>query len=107
MKYLILILFITNLSFSQTEPKLIIRNVPSIKKYEEPLYIVDGKPSNIEEVRNLNPENIESMTVLKDSAANFFCHRFTNGVIIIKTKKLSKREFRKMKQKKLQNATNN
>ena len=64
----------------------------------EPLYVVDGKPMSTAEFQKISPESIESMTVLKDSAAAAFqMHRANNGVIIIKTKKFTKRELRKKK----------
>lgn len=66
-----------------------------------PLFILDGKPIDEKEFQNIKPETIESVTVLKDSASRSFCHRSTNGVIIITTKKLSKRELRKMKKNKI------
>ncbi|MHC2992694.1 hypothetical protein OB13_14275 [Pontibacter sp. HJ8] len=51
----------------------------------DPLYIVDGVPTfNINEI---NPNDIESMQVLKDaSAASIYGSRAANGVIIITTK---------------------
>jgi TonB-linked SusC/RagA family outer membrane protein len=51
-----------------------------------PLYIVDGVPTT--DVGNINPEDIESMTVLKDAgAASVYGARASNGVILITTKK--------------------
>lgn len=52
----------------------------------DPLYIIDGVPS--ESQSNLNPNDIESLQVLKDaSAASIYGSRAANGVIIITTKK--------------------
>ncbi len=52
----------------------------------DPLYIVDGVPTT--DINNLNPEDIESMTVLKDAgAASVYGARASNGVILITTKK--------------------
>ena len=52
----------------------------------DPLYIIDGVPST--EQSNLNPNDIESMQILKDaSAASIYGSRAANGVIIITTKK--------------------
>ncbi len=51
-----------------------------------PLYIVDGVPTT--DINNLNPEDVESMTVLKDAgAASVYGARASNGVIVITTKK--------------------
>lgn len=53
-----------------------------------PLYILDGKIINEKEVQNLNPQTIESMNVLKDSAATaVYGSKGKYGVIIITSKK--------------------
>lgn len=52
----------------------------------DPLYIVDGMPTY--NVNNINPQDIESMQVLKDaSSASIYGARAANGVVIITTKK--------------------
>ncbi len=54
---------------------------------EEILYIVDGKETSYEEVGKIDPENIESINVLKgESAEKLYGAKGKNGVIIIKTK---------------------
>jgi TonB-linked SusC/RagA family outer membrane protein len=51
-----------------------------------PLYIVDGVPTT--DINTLNPEDIESLTVLKDAgAASIYGARASNGVIVVTTKK--------------------
>ncbi|MCW3114312.1 MAG: TonB-dependent receptor plug, partial [Segetibacter sp.] len=53
----------------------------------DPLYVIDGVPTK-GGLNNINPNNIESMQVLKDaSAASIYGSRAANGVIIITTKK--------------------
>lgn len=53
----------------------------------DPLYIIDGVPTK-GGLNNINPNNIESMQVLKDAAsASIYGSRAANGVIIITTKK--------------------
>jgi TonB-linked SusC/RagA family outer membrane protein len=66
--------------------KVRIRGVGTINN-NDPLYIIDGVPTK--EIGGiLNPEDIESMTVLKDAAAAaIYGARAGNGVVIIKTKK--------------------
>jgi TonB-linked SusC/RagA family outer membrane protein len=55
----------------------------------EPLYIVDGLPVGSTEF--LNPDDIESTTVLKDaSSASIYGARAANGVIVYTTKKGSR-----------------
>ena len=55
----------------------------------EPLYVIDGVPVQNESNLNfLNPNDIESMQVLKDAAsASVYGSRAANGVVIITTKK--------------------
>lgn len=52
-----------------------------------PLYIVDGVPTT-GSLNNINPNDVESMQILKDaSAASIYGSRAANGVVIITTKK--------------------
>lgn len=52
----------------------------------DPLYVIDGVPTQAQ--ANLNPNDIESLQILKDaSAASIYGSRAANGVIIITTKK--------------------
>lgn len=51
----------------------------------DPLYIVDGVPT--QDISTLNPNDIESMSVLKDAgAASIYGARASNGVIVITTR---------------------
>lgn len=68
-------------------PTIRVRGVGSINASQTPLYIVDGAPYEAG-IANINPNDIESMSVLKDaSAAAIYGARGANGVIIITTKK--------------------
>ncbi|MGM9800394.1 MAG: SusC/RagA family TonB-linked outer membrane protein, partial [Muribaculaceae bacterium] len=70
-----------------TSPTIRIRGVGSINGVSAPLYVVDGMPFN-GEVSQINPQDIESMTVLKDAASTaLYGARGANGVILITTKK--------------------
>ena len=54
---------------------------------KEPLIILNGKEVLKSEIEKYNPENIESITVLKDSSAiKLYGEKGKNGVLIIKTK---------------------
>jgi TonB-dependent SusC/RagA subfamily outer membrane receptor len=54
---------------------------------ESPLYIVDGKDVNDISIENLNPESIESISVLKGQhAVDQYGEKGKNGVIVITTK---------------------
>ena len=64
-----------------------IRGVGSINASNDPLYVVDGIPY-AGYLNSINPADIESMTILKDAAANsLYGSRAANGVIVITTKK--------------------
>jgi len=67
-------------------PKIRIRGIGSISAGSDPLYVVDGFPtSNID---NLNPNDIESMDILKDASATaIYGSRGANGVVIINTRR--------------------
>jgi hypothetical protein len=54
----------------------------------KPLIIVEGKPATSEYLKSVNPDDIESMTVLKgkDAINAYGLKKGKNGVIIIKTK---------------------
>ncbi len=65
--------------------KLRIRGFSSFEN-NDPLYIVDGVPTD--DIASLNPNDVESMSVLKDAgAASIYGSRASNGVIVITTKK--------------------
>lgn len=63
-----------------------IRGAVSITAGAEPLYVVDGMPIT-GNISNLNPSEIESISVLKDAAAtSLYGSRAANGVVLITTK---------------------
>lgn len=82
-----------------------IRGVASISANGDPLYVVDGIPIsqsyfingnnggfNNNPLASLNPEDIESVEILKDAAAtSIYGSRGSNGVILITTKRASKK----------------
>lgn len=51
------------------------------------LIVVDGVPGQIGGLQRLDPNDIESMTVLKDASAAVYGSRAANGVILITTKR--------------------
>ena len=68
--------------------KVRIRGFSSFEN-NDPLYIVDGVPT--QDISSLNPNDIESLSVLKDAgAASIYGSRASNGVIIVTTKKGAK-----------------
>jgi TonB-linked SusC/RagA family outer membrane protein len=78
-----------------------IRGSSSLSASNQPLYVVDGVPiqqgdfsqlgydgQNITAVTSINPDEIETITVLKDAAsAAIYGSRASNGVILITTKR--------------------
>ncbi|MDE6633186.1 MAG: SusC/RagA family TonB-linked outer membrane protein, partial [Muribaculaceae bacterium] len=70
-----------------TSPTVRIRGVGSLSASNSPLYVLDGVPYD-GSVSDINTQDIESMTVLKDAAAAaLYGARGANGVILITTKK--------------------
>lgn len=64
-----------------------IRGFGSVNASNAPLYVVDGAVYN-GDISNINPSDIESMTVLKDAAStSLYGSSAGNGVILITTKK--------------------
>lgn len=78
-----------------------IRGTASLYSGTQPLYVIDGIPvttgnfsqigyggQGIDASTDINPDNIESITILKDaSAAAIYGARAANGVILVTTKK--------------------
>ena len=68
-------------------PAIRIRGAGSINSGNDPLYVIDGVPYS-GNMNNINPSDIETMTVLKDAASNaLYGSRGANGVTMITTKK--------------------
>ncbi len=89
--------------------KLLLRGLPSMNSAGSPLFVINGVPmdntqrgsagewggaDNGDGIGNLNPDDIESMTVLKgQSASALYGSRASNGVILITTKSGKKGNF--------------
>lgn len=75
--------------------KIRIRNTSSLNASNDPLIVIDGVPVEGNSIggggnllNTINPNDIESMSVLKDASATaLYGSRATNGVLIITTKK--------------------
>lgn len=88
---------------------VIIRGISSINGNNQPLYVIDGVPLQVTTftgyghqnavggISNVNPNDIENMTILKGAAATaLYGSRAANGVILITTKngkKTAERNF--------------
>ena len=80
------------------DQNILIRGISSISASSAPLYVIDGVPVSSDGITSglksqsvlasINPDDIESMTILKDAAASsLYGSRAANGVIIITTKR--------------------
>jgi len=67
--------------------RITVRGISSIRGPKEPLIVLDNFPYN-GDLDNINPNSIESITVLKDAAASsIWGAKAANGVIVITSKK--------------------
>jgi TonB-linked SusC/RagA family outer membrane protein len=67
---------------------VIIRGIGSISGGTEPLYILDGVQISAQNFSSINPNDFETLNVLKDaSATSQYGSRGANGVIVLTTKK--------------------
>lgn len=67
-------------------PRIRVRGVGSISAGGDPLYVVDGFPTD--DIQMINPDDIETIDVLKDASATaIYGSRGANGVLIINTKR--------------------
>ncbi len=67
--------------------RVVLRGANSIGGSVEPLFLLDGIPINGDNFRSINPNEIESVTTLKDAGATaIYGNRGANGVVYIKTK---------------------
>ncbi len=68
-------------------PVIKIRGISSITAGTSPLYVIDGLPMENFNLNMINPQDVESVEVLKDaSSAAIYGSRGANGVIIITTR---------------------
>ncbi|MBD0833669.1 SusC/RagA family TonB-linked outer membrane protein [Aestuariibaculum sp. TT11] len=70
-----------------SEMNIVIRGAGSLTQSTQPLYVIDGVPMEDPISSALNPDEIESITVLKDASQTaIYGARGANGVIVIETK---------------------
>lgn len=81
------LVFNSNTTASLSGTDINIRGRSTIFANDQPLIVVDGFPYN-GDINNINPNDVETVTVLKDAAAaSIWGVRAGNGVIVITTKK--------------------
>lgn len=67
---------------------IVIRGSGSLTQSTAPLYVIDGFAMESFQSNTLNPDDIESITVLKDASGTaIYGARGANGVVVIQTKK--------------------
>ncbi|MBO7299842.1 MAG: TonB-dependent receptor [Tidjanibacter sp.] len=67
--------------------EVVIRGATSVTQDNTPLYVIDGFPIEDFSSLSLNPEDIKSISILKDASAGaIYGSRGSNGVIIVETK---------------------
>ena len=82
-------------------PDIRIRGIGTVNGSSSPLYVVDGVPFS-GSIADINPADIESLSVLKDAAScALYGNRASNGVILITTKA---RQFMEASWQNLRNA---
>lgn len=71
-----------------SEMNIVIRGTNSITQANSPLYVIDGFPIENPQSAGINPDDIESISILKDASATaIYGARGANGVIVIELKK--------------------
>lgn len=71
-----------------SEMNIVIRGSNSLTQANSPLYVIDGFP--IEDITSaaINPDDIETLNILKDASSTaVYGSRAANGVVVIETKK--------------------
>ncbi len=67
-----------------------IRGIGTFNGAKAPMFIVDGV--EVQSIANVNPQDVESVEVIKDASASIYGFRAANGVVKINTLKGRKRE---------------
>lgn len=91
MKYLFLSAFIFSftLCFSQSNKENIVNEMG-----QNPMFFLDSIRINKDEFRNINPQNISSLsTVTKKEATNLYGEEGKDGIIFVETKTFSKKRY--------------
>ena len=79
-----------------SQGSIVIRGVSTFGGDTDPLYVIDGTPSENNVLNTLNPNDIESISILKDATAtSLYGSRAAFGVVLITTKrgKIQKTKF--------------
>jgi TonB-linked SusC/RagA family outer membrane protein len=58
-----------------------------VRNMGNPLYVIDGIQKDAEQFNNISPNDIESISVLKDASSAIYGVRAANGVVVVTTKR--------------------
>ncbi|PIF46566.1 Ca-activated chloride channel family protein [Chryseobacterium sp. 52] len=88
-----------NIGYLNNNNPILIRGAASLNGANEPLYIINGKIENRDYFSTLNPKKIKSVEVVKGEAASaLYGSRGANGIVVVLTKRLSRKEKRRMEE---------
>jgi len=82
-----------------TMPSMYIRGIGTNSEHFQPLFVVDG--IRTDNILYVLPENVYSITVIKDGTSSVYGMEGANGVIEIKTKGAVEAEKQKVQEKKV------
>jgi len=72
--------------------RIVLRGIRSLTGNNQPLLVVDGSPISLGFINSINPNDVESVNILKGAnAASLYGPEGVNGVIVVNTKKGSGR----------------
>lgn len=72
--------------------RIVLRGIRSLTGNNQPLLVVDGSPISLAFINSINPNDVESVNILKGAnAASLYGPEGVNGVIVVNTKKGSGR----------------
>lgn len=71
-----------------------IRGDISVNGKSSPLVLIDGQTASLDELNQMNPNDIENISILKDASAAIYGSRSASGVVLVSTKRGKKGKAR-------------
>jgi TonB-dependent SusC/RagA subfamily outer membrane receptor len=85
---------ITQIANNFIDTRITLRGIRSLSGNNQPLFVVNGIPMEQLGLNTLNPNDIESVTVLKDATATaVYGSKAANGALVIETKKFRREKI--------------
>lgn len=82
-----------------SDDKISVKGISSLNTTNNPLFIVNGEVVDRTYFSSLNPKKIKNVQIVKGAdATSLFGTQGANGVVVVKTKRLSKKEKMRMKE---------